>query len=329
MKKLPLLMAWMFAVSAGTGLAGWSASVKLAERTSVRVAILETLVSGQGKPNDEVRFELREDLYGPNREVLAVKGTPAFGHIIRTSRRGMFGRSGKLEFSCDSVKAVDDTKIPLRGTEIKSGKGNGGAAIATALVVSVLGVFINGRDVKVEKGTEFTVYVNEDTLIDPGKSPMTKAGGSETDTYSISVSPSVCKDIAQKAAAGLNASAQSPVVVAISDFELRAEKDSMKLDAAVAHNVCEDMSIALGGISGITVVDHAAWAAAAKGVGIESGNAVDGEKASQAGSMVGAAFVMAGSISDRGDVIVINTRILDVKDKGKTVWTLSTETPKH
>jgi hypothetical protein len=164
----------------------------------VRVALMEALTSGQGKPDDEVIFELREDIYGPNRELLALKGAQAFGHIIRTKKRGMFGKSGKLDFSCDFVKGVDGTKIPLRGTQTNSGKGNGTAAVATALVVNVLGVFINGRDVTVPKGSEFTVYVDKDTAIDPGKAAGGTTPAAVGAVYSIALKSDLMREVAKK-----------------------------------------------------------------------------------------------------------------------------------
>jgi hypothetical protein len=143
--------------------------VKLPERTSIRVRLLETLVSGGKKKGEEVRFEVVDDIFGPQHELLIAKGAPAFGTITRSSGRGMFGKAGKLEFTIDRTHAVDDTKVTLRATEAKSGRNNSGAAITTAVLLFVPALFIHGRDVTVEKGKEFVAFVNDDVIVDPEK----------------------------------------------------------------------------------------------------------------------------------------------------------------
>jgi hypothetical protein len=160
------LAAALAITSAGTASA---AQVKLSERTSVRVRLLETLVSGGKKKGEEVRFEVVEDVLGPQHEVLISRGTPVFGTIQRSSGRGMFGKPGKLEISVDKTHAADGTKVPLRATEAKSGRNNSGAAIATAVLLAPIALFVHGRDVRMEKGKELVAFVDEDVLIDPSK----------------------------------------------------------------------------------------------------------------------------------------------------------------
>lgn len=162
-----------------------AATATLAERTPVKVMLCEQLISGQAKKGQEVAFEVREDLFGANHELLVTKGTPAYGTVIKSNKRGMFGKPGKLDFTCEYTKAVDGTRVPLRSTELGGkGRNNTGAMVATALFVSVLGVFVHGRDVNVKKGTEFTVFVDKDTLVDlsnagvPGAGVSASAGSS-------------------------------------------------------------------------------------------------------------------------------------------------------
>lgn len=289
--------------------------VKLAERTPVKVALMETLTSGQGKPDDEVAFELREDLYGPNRELLAVKGAQAFGHIIRTKKRGMFGKSGKLDFSCDYVRAVDGTKIMLRGTQNNSGKGNGGATIATVALVSVLGVFINGRDVCVKKGTEFTVYVNEDTTVDPSKSTVATPGTAAAaptataTTYSITLKPDVMRGVAKQLMA---AAKLSSCKIATAQFELIPEKEGTRLDGMVARNARDDMNTALSSEKGVKLIDAAEWDQVVAGLNIDTTKALDTDVVKSAGATVKATHVVVGTISDRGTLVVVNARLVSV-----------------
>ncbi|MCE5198098.1 CsgG/HfaB family protein [bacterium] len=323
MKHLVLLVVCMLVVACTVVSA---APVNLAERTTVKVALLETLVSGQGKPNDEVNFELREDIYGPNRELLATKGTPAYGHIIRTKKRGMFGRSGKLEFSCDYTKAVDGTKIPLRGSEVRSGKGNGGAMLATAALLTVVGVFINGRDVTINKGTELTAYVDQDTMIDPANNAaVLTATTPAANTYTISLSTKVCQDLAQQIASKVPSG--DGITIAVSAFELRAEKESMRLDLAVGKNAREDLATALSTHSGFKVVDNRQWDLATAELKLEADNPLNATTAKQIGSAIKAQYIATGSISDRGAIVVVSVRVIDCQT-GDSLCTVTTETPK-
>ena len=303
---------------------GATQPVKLPEKTSVRVAILENLVSGQGKPNDAINFELREDLYGPDREVLATKGTPATGHIIRTKRRGIFGRSGKLDFSCDYTKGVDGTKISLRGTEIRSGKGNGGAVVATALVVSVFGLFINGRDVKVDKGAEFTVYVAEDTMIDPSRSPANAAAAT---TYTIALSPDAMRELAQKIGAAKPSPEGNVTTVAVAEFELIPEKEGTRLDTMVARNARDDLALAVGSIAGFKVVERTEWDRALEAPKVDLTKPMDANTAKTLGTQVNAQYVLLGSISDRGAIVVVNARLVDTKT-GENACSVFVDVPK-
>jgi hypothetical protein len=141
------------------------AMVKLAEGVSVRVRLMETLVSGGKKKGEEIRFEVAQDVLGPQREILIPRGAPAYGTVVRSTGRGMFGKPGRLEFTIASTRAVDGTKVRLRATEAKRGRNNAGAAIGTAVLLFVPALFVHGRDVTVEKGREFTAFVDQEAMI--------------------------------------------------------------------------------------------------------------------------------------------------------------------
>jgi hypothetical protein len=140
--------------------------VEVPERTEVKVELQEDLKSGANKTGEEVPYKLSEDVYGPGHVLLIPAGALAFGKITKSSRRGMFGKAGKLEFTCDYIQIGDGKHLPLRSDPMGgSGHGNSGAVIATALFLSVLGVFVNGRDITVPKGKVFPMYVDKPTII--------------------------------------------------------------------------------------------------------------------------------------------------------------------
>jgi len=278
--------------------------VKLAERTSVRVVLSENLRSGQGKAKDEVRYELAEDIYGPNRELLARKGAPAFGHIIRTKKRGVFGRSGKLEFSCDYTNAIDGTKIMLRGSDAKSGKGNGGAVIATTLLLTPLALLVSGRDVEVKKGTEYVVYVDQDVVIDPAKDSATPT----ISTYTFAIKPSAMIDLAKQIVNTAKLTGESTVVM--SWFELVPEKTGATVDPIVSRNACDDLARGLSGV--VKMADKSEFTRIATGLQVDVSREMDLAAAKAIGATVKASHVLTGVISDRGAFVVVTLRAIEV-----------------
>lgn len=150
--------------------------IVLPERAEVRVKIDKEIKSGADKTGDEVPFEVEDDVYSPSHVLLIATGTKAFGKITQSSRRGMFGKGGKLRFTCDYVLAPDGTHVPLRSDPIiERGKDNRGATAAVVILLSPLGLFVNGKDVTVKKDQEFTMYVDKDTTLDPITVPTTPA----------------------------------------------------------------------------------------------------------------------------------------------------------
>lgn len=152
--------------------------VDIPEGTQVHVSLLKNLKSGGNKAGEEVPFEVAKDVYGPGHVLLIAADTLAFGKIVESSRRGMFGKSGKLKFSIDYILAPDKTRIPLRAdAQIIRGRDNRTASIATAILLAPVAIFINGKDVSANKGQDFVMYVNTDTL---SQSPLTAPSPSAT-----------------------------------------------------------------------------------------------------------------------------------------------------
>lgn len=207
-----------------------AAPVKLAERTPVRVMLLEALRSGSSKVNDSVNFEVREDIYGPGRQLLVAKGTPATGTITKSERRKMFGKPGKLEFTCSYTTAVDGSRVQFRGTEASKGKSNTDVMAAAVVFVNVLGILVQGRDAEVPKGTEFTVFVDKEMMIDPDAGcavagPVSETPPVQQPAASRSLSNIVLTD-GSKITCVVKAFANDiyTVEVAGSDIQIRADK---------------------------------------------------------------------------------------------------------
>ena len=90
-------------------------------------------------------------------------GTRVKGFFTVARRAGNMGRSGKLELTIESVKALNGVEIPLNQKKHATGKDDVAGAIAVISFVSVVGgFFMKGRNVEIGKGTQFTIEVPED-----------------------------------------------------------------------------------------------------------------------------------------------------------------------
>jgi len=141
------------------------APVTLKDGTPVLLKTTEKLVSGRVAEGSTVRYEVVRDVVAPDRSVLIAYGGTGQGKVTRSRRRGMFGKAGQLEFTIDTVEAVDGTTVPLRSQQAIEGKGNKNEVIISTLLLSVFAVFVHGRDVEIPEGTELTAYVDHDTVI--------------------------------------------------------------------------------------------------------------------------------------------------------------------
>jgi hypothetical protein len=125
-------------------------AVTVPEQTPVQVRLLQDLKSGRERKGESIRLEVASPVKGPDGSTLIAQGTPVVGTITRSGGRGMFGKPGKLEFSIDYIKVDDKTRVPLRSTpQSASGRNNKGAAIATAVLLAPVAIFVKGREVTV------------------------------------------------------------------------------------------------------------------------------------------------------------------------------------
>lgn len=139
--------------------------VTLKEGTAILLQTTEKMVSGRVAEGSTVRYRVARDILGPDGSLLIAYGNFAQGKVTRSRRRGMFGKAGQLEFTVETVDAIDGTVVPLRAQQEMAGKDNKTTVIATALLLTVFTVFVNGKDVEVPADTEVTAYVDHDTVI--------------------------------------------------------------------------------------------------------------------------------------------------------------------
>jgi PEGA domain-containing protein len=142
----------------------------LEDSTPVRLRTKRNLSSAECKTGDQLDFEVLDPVVLDGSTVIPQNGI-AWGVVTEASRKKSMGRAGKLEISIQTVRMANGEKANLRAVkEVKGGSHTGamtGAMVGTAIVffpAAPLFLFIHGKDINIPSGTEFTAYVNGDTV---------------------------------------------------------------------------------------------------------------------------------------------------------------------
>ena len=98
-----------------------------------------------------------------NDVIIIPAGTKVKGFFTVARKAGNFGRAGKLEFTVESVKAVNGVDIPLQYIKSATGGNDAVGSAAVIAAVSVIGgFFMKGSNVNIGAGTQFEIEVAED-----------------------------------------------------------------------------------------------------------------------------------------------------------------------
>lgn len=127
--------------------------------TPLKVALDRDISSESANIGDTVSFHMTAD-YSEFGHVLINSGETVRGSVASVERRKSGGRPGVVTVSVRSVRAVDGTYIPLRGTKAVTGKGRQGQAAALGTLTLGLGSTKKGLSAAIAAGTEFTVFTN-------------------------------------------------------------------------------------------------------------------------------------------------------------------------
>jgi hypothetical protein len=138
-----------------------STVVKIPDGTMLRLALLEDLSSATNKADDEVNFEVAEDVKVG--DLVAIpRGSTARGHVVEAQPKRRMGRAGKLNFTVDYVKGPDGSNIRLRASSARAGEDKTGTVIVGTVLLGGLFLLMRGKDVNIPKGTQFNAYVDGD-----------------------------------------------------------------------------------------------------------------------------------------------------------------------
>jgi hypothetical protein len=159
-----------------------STVVKIPDGTLLRLVLLEELSSATNNVDDEVNFEVAEDVKVG--DLVAIpRGSTARGHVVEAQPKRRMGRAGKLNFSVDHVKGPDGSNIRLRASSARAGQDKTGTVIVGTVLLGGLFLLMRGKDVTIPKGTQFNAYVDGDrevTLARPAPAATQPAANPST-----------------------------------------------------------------------------------------------------------------------------------------------------
>ena len=145
------------------------ALVTLRQGTPVYMLSQSELSSKTARVGD--RFELRvaEDVIVEGQIVIPA-GTRGVGEVSRAEKKGMFGKSGKLDTRVLYAR-MGNININLAGSANDEGKGGTAGVVAAAVFLLPLAPFITGTSAVLPPGTRMTGWVENDLRMALGPAP--------------------------------------------------------------------------------------------------------------------------------------------------------------
>jgi hypothetical protein len=150
----------------------------LRDSTPIKLKLSDTITSATATTDQEVVFEVREDVIVQDKVVIA-RGSSVVGTVTQAQAKRRLGRSGKLDVVIDSARLTTGGKVALRGAQQRSGGGNQGkmvgAMVGTVLLLPVLlpvaplFLLVHGKDITIPKGTKVNAFVDGDMVLNPAK----------------------------------------------------------------------------------------------------------------------------------------------------------------
>ncbi len=148
------------------------ATLLLPEATPVKLKLLHSLNSKTVVVDDPLNFAVAEDLI-VNGKITAKTGAVAIGRVRQAKPAGMFGRGAQLALEIQYMK-VGRIRVPLRGSQVRSGDNKKGDMVALVVLFGLSGLVKHGSEIEVKKGSIFTAYVDQDTELPPQPEAITQ-----------------------------------------------------------------------------------------------------------------------------------------------------------
>jgi hypothetical protein len=174
----------------------------LKEGTEIPLVTLTELSSKRTKLGERFDLEVSDDVL-LNGQVVIPQGSRAVGEVTRLKKKGMWGKSGKLETKLLYVR-IGDQNVRISGAVGDKGKAGTAGVVGAVLVAPVVGFFVTGTSAVVKPRTAATGYLEADL-------PVVFAGPVQPRPLVV---PAVAPAIAPEAAAAKIEAAAPPAAPA-------------------------------------------------------------------------------------------------------------------
>ncbi len=139
--------------------------VKLSVGNPVILKLTEEVSSATKNMNDMINLEVARDVIVDGKIVIK-GGTPAIGTVTMVEGKGVVGKPGKIQFSVDSTKSVDDQNVLLRSTVTQTGKDSSTSSIAVGAICCIFGLFMKGGEASFPVGSEVKAFTLQDLSVE-------------------------------------------------------------------------------------------------------------------------------------------------------------------
>ena len=144
------------------------AQIALPDGTKIACRLDQTISSATAEEGQRVQLVVTENVKVGDTIVIP-QGAPAVGTIVEAEAKRRMGRTGKLDFSIEKVRAADGEYIPVRYTLQK--REGGSKAVSTGVMTAGAAVLFwpaapffllrKGKDVTINKGVVIEVFTDQ------------------------------------------------------------------------------------------------------------------------------------------------------------------------
>ena len=133
--------------------------------TEIRLRTLAELSSKESRPGERFDLEVAEDVILSGQTVIPA-GSRAVGEITEVKKKGMWGKSGKVDTRLLYVR-VGDQQIRITGQLGDKGKTGTAGVVGAIALVPVAGFFVTGTSAKIPTGSAVKAFLDEDLTVVP------------------------------------------------------------------------------------------------------------------------------------------------------------------
>jgi len=132
--------------------------------TPIPLKVAEKVTPKTHPSGSTVHFEVARDVKVKGYTVIKA-GTPAMGTVVISRRPKALGQPGEISFTVDYTNAVDGSRVPLRGTFMRTGEEKTGTSVALGYFICPLFYLKKGEAGEFPPGTEVKAYCDADVEI--------------------------------------------------------------------------------------------------------------------------------------------------------------------